>query len=268
MSSRSHRLRANAGFSFVEMVVVIAVLGILAAGSVRFLHFAAEGYGAAGGRSELSNTASTAIARMAIEVEDALPNSERVSGGCLEFVPVTSVTRYLTLPLASAGSTLLLVAPDTSGATLAAARLVVDATSSARLYDTSLGHVTPLAVFTPPDAGGVVTATLSAPYTFASESPQRRVYLVAAPVSFCVDGTRLFRYTNYGWLLSQPAVAVLPATAPDRQLLADSVAAGSAPFVVLAPSLARNNIVALTLALDNGHDTLALQQSVYMRHVP
>ena len=260
--------RLNAGFSLVEMIVVIAVLGILAAGSVRFLHFAAEGYGAAGGRAELSSTASTALARMAIELEDALPNSLRVTGSCIEFVPVTSITRYLTLPLGSASTTMLIVAPDTSGATLAAARLVVDAESTASLYDVTLGHLAPMAAFSAPDGAGVVTATLSSAYTFASESPQRRLYVVAAPISFCVDGTRLFRYTNYGWLPAQPAFGALPVTSPNRQLLADRVATGSVPFDVLAPSLARNNIVAMVLALDDGHDTVVLQQSVHMRHVP
>ena len=260
--------RKCTGFSFVEMVVVIAVLGILAAGSVRFLHFAAEGYGSAGGRAELSNTASTAMARMAIELEDALPYSVRVSGACIEFVPVNAVTRYLSLPLASTGTTVELVAPDTSGAMLASARLVVDAESSTKLYDETLGHVSPTTTFAAPDAGGVITATLSSAYAFASESPQRRVYVVSAPTSFCVDGARLFRYTNYGWLAAQATAALLPATSPDRQLVADNIAAGSTPFAVLAPSLARNNIVAITLSLSNGHDLVALDTSVHMRHVP
>lgn len=267
MSARSRRWRKDAGFSFVEMVVAISVLGILAAGSVRFLHFAAEGYGSAGGRSELSNSASTAMARLAIELEDALPNSVRVSGSCIEFVPVNSVTRYLTVPLGSTANTLQLVAPDSSGTTLAAARIVVDAESATKLYDVTLGHVSPTATFSAP-AAGVVTATLSASYAFASESPQRRAYLVSTPVSFCVDGSHLFRYANYGWLLNQPGVAALPATSPDRQLIADAMAVGAAPFDVLAPSLVRNNVVALTLALDNGHDAVQLQQSVHMRHVP
>ena len=113
-----------------------------------------------------------------------------------------------------------------------------------------------------------MTATLSAPYTFAGESPRRRVYVAAQPISFCVDGVRLFRYTNYGWLTAQPLAAALPATSPDRQLLADDVAAGVVPFSVLAPSLTRNNIVALSLALDGGSDTVVLQQSVHLRYVP
>ena len=256
------------GFSFVEMVVVIAVLGILAAGSVRFLQFATEGYGAGGRRAELATAASTGTARMAIELEDALPNSVRISGSCLEFVPVTEVTRYLTLPLGSPGTSLQLVAPDSSGVVLMPARLVVDGESTAATYDATLGHLSPTATFSAPDAGGVVTATLSAPYTFAGESPRRRIYVTAQPISFCVDGVRLFRYTNYGWLTAQPLPAALPATSPDRQLLADDVAVGGVPFAVLAPSLTRNNIVALALALDGGGDTVALQQNVHLRYVP
>ena len=125
------RTPTQTGFSFVEMVVVIAVLGILAAGSVRFLQFATEGYGNGGRRAELATAASTGTARMAIELEDALPNSVRISGGCLEFVPVTEVTRYLTLPLGSPGTSLQLVAPDSSGVVLMPARLVVDGESTA-----------------------------------------------------------------------------------------------------------------------------------------
>lgn len=263
---------AEAGFSLVELVIVIAVLGILSVGTVRFLTFAADGYHLAGTRAELANSASMALARLSTELESALPNSVRVSAGCIEFVPVYAVTQYLTLPRASAASTMQIAAPDTSmlpsSGMLASARLVVDPSGPDKVYDTGSGYVSSTATFSAPDGSGIVTATFAAALSFASESPERRVYVIKAPVSFCVAGTRLFRYTGYGHRITQSLPADLPATSPDRQLIADSVASGSTPFSVLAPSLARNNIVAIALPLQDADTALELQQSVHMRYVP
>ena len=256
----------------VELVIVIAVLGILSVGTVRFLSFAADGYHTAGTRAELANSAGMAMARLSTELAAALPNSMRVSAGCIEFVPVSAVTQYITLPVASAASTMQIAAPDTSMmpsvGPLLAARLSVNPSSPNQVYDTGSGYMSTIATFSAADGGGVVTATFAAPLSFASESSERRVYIVKAPVSFCVDGTQLFRYTGYGFTVAQSLPAALPTTSPTRQLIADNLVNSSTPFAVLAPSLARNNIVAITLPLQDADDAIELQQSVHMRYVP
>ncbi len=256
----------------VELVIVIAVLGILSVGTVRFLSFAADGYHTAGRRAELANSASMAMARLSTELESALPNSARVSAGCIEFIPVTAVTQYVTLPRASPASSMQIANPDASmtpsAGPLADARLIVNPSSPDDVYDTASGYVSSIATFSAADGSGIVTATFSAPLSFASESAERRVYIVQAPVSFCVDGTRLFRYTDYGHTLAQLLPADLPTGSPDRQLIADNLATGSTPFAAVAPSLARNNIVAIALPLQDADDALELQQSVHMRYVP
>lgn len=256
----------------VELVIVIAVLGILSVGTVRFLTFAADGYHTAGTRAELANSASMAMARLSTELESALPNSVRVSGACIEFIPVTAVTQYVTLPHASPAISMQIAAPDASmmpsAGPLVAARMIVNPSSPDDVYDTGSGYVSSIATFSAPDGSGVVTATFPASLSFASESAERRVYIVAAPLSFCVDGTRLFRYADYGHALTQPLPADLPTSSPDRMLIADNLATGSTPFAVVAPSLARNNIVAIALPLQDADDALELQQSAHMRYVP
>ena len=265
-------LPSEAGFSMVELVIVIAVLGILSVGTVRFLTFAADGYHSAGTRAELANSASMAMAKLSTDLESALPNSVRVSAACIEFIPVTAVTQYVTLPHASAASSMQIASPDASmlpsAGPLSSARLIVNPSSSGDVYNTASGYVSGIATFSVPDGSGVVTATFPAAFSFASESAERRVYIVDAPVSFCVDGAHLFRYADYGYTLTQPLPADLPATSPDRTLIADNLASGSTPFAVVVPSLARNNIVAIALSLQDADDALELQQSVHMRHVP
>jgi MSHA biogenesis protein MshO len=47
----------------------------------------------------------SAIGRMERELRHALPGSVRVASGCVEFVPVTAVTEYLTLPVETPATT-------------------------------------------------------------------------------------------------------------------------------------------------------------------
>ena len=89
------------GFTIVEMVVVISLLGILSIGTVSFIRDSTQGYAAASARSELVADARLTMRRLARSVRDALPGSVRVGAGgrCLELVPVAAATRYLSVPI-------------------------------------------------------------------------------------------------------------------------------------------------------------------------
>jgi len=62
-------------------------------------------------------------------------------------------------------------------------------------------------------------------------------------------------------VVTQPLAATLPVTSPNRQLIATRSTAGSAPLAVLAPSLARNSIVAIALQLKNARDVVACSRA-------
>jgi len=204
------------GFTLVELIVVIAVVGILAGIVAVFIRHPVEGYLAATRRAELVDIADTALLRIARDVRAALPNSVRIThvGGVyyLEFLPVRDGGRYRAALTGAGGGDILdftsgsdasfdVLGPAVSasaGQYLVIYNLGLDADSDAwqggnRRAVTSSGSVSNLAF----------TAT-GAPLPL--ESPSQRFFLADAPVSYVCDPAAhtIRRYWGYAPAASQP----------------------------------------------------------------
>lgn len=90
--------RFSAGFTLIEMIMVIVITGILAGMVAVFIRVPVEGYVDSVRRAELTDAADVALRRIQRDVRLALPNSLRVAtlGGIhyIEFVMTTSGGRY------------------------------------------------------------------------------------------------------------------------------------------------------------------------------
>jgi MSHA biogenesis protein MshO len=71
-------LHRAAGFTLVEMIIVIVITGIIAAAVAVFIRLPVEGYADAVRRAELTDAADVSLRRIARDVRRALPNSLRV----------------------------------------------------------------------------------------------------------------------------------------------------------------------------------------------
>ena len=95
MTSRPHR---SAGFTLIEIVMVIVIIGIISGMVAVFVVKPVQGYIDAVHRAELTDTADVALRRLTRDVRLALPNSLRVmtSGGnhYIEFIMTTNGGRY------------------------------------------------------------------------------------------------------------------------------------------------------------------------------
>jgi MSHA biogenesis protein MshO len=91
------RHRSHAGFTLVEAIVVIAVMGIVGAIVAVFIRLPVQNYADSVARAEVSDEADLALRRMAREIRLALPNSIRVSsdGSAIEFLLTKTGGRYL-----------------------------------------------------------------------------------------------------------------------------------------------------------------------------
>ena len=86
------------GFTLVEMVIAIVLLGIVAAITATFIVRPVEGYRDLARRTALVDAAESALRRMQRDIRTALPNSVRItntaSGFALELIPVIDGGRY------------------------------------------------------------------------------------------------------------------------------------------------------------------------------
>jgi MSHA biogenesis protein MshO len=88
------------GFTLVELIVVMVVVGVIAGVLVLQLRPAMQSYLAIRQRANLTNQADAALRRIIAEVHAAVPNSLRYTataqGQCIEFVPTKDGGRFRT----------------------------------------------------------------------------------------------------------------------------------------------------------------------------
>jgi MSHA biogenesis protein MshO len=89
--------RPPRGFSLIEAVVVIVVLGVLATVVMVFIRAPMQGYVDSVGRAEVSDQADLSLRRMARDIRLALPNSVRGldDHSAIEFLLTKTGARYL-----------------------------------------------------------------------------------------------------------------------------------------------------------------------------
>jgi MSHA biogenesis protein MshO len=240
---------------------------------------------------------------MAREVRNALPNSIRVdgTGTCLEFVPAVAASRYLSVPTASAATSFDSVAyavePEIVSGRVAVYPIDSNVSDEAHtdnpIYKPDTNSiVSPILASgltlapNPTPSSGAVTVTFlgGASHQFPSDSPSARYFIIDEPVSFCIDGTDLYRYQGengsaYTFSVTQPSVAALNAlTEPNRALLASDVVSpsGSQTFRYSEATLQRNAIVLFDLLVqdqvltvsDTTQEEIRIQFEVQVRNVP
>ena len=88
------RLQRNAGFTLVELIMVIVITGIVAGMVAVFIQKPIEGYFDTVRRAVLSEEADSALRFVARDLSSALPNSIKCTGDGMTFVSIRSGGRF------------------------------------------------------------------------------------------------------------------------------------------------------------------------------
>ena len=267
------------GFTLVELVVVIALMGVVGTLGAGFIARAAEMYRAGLGRAELLDEANGAIRRIVREVAGSLPNSVRATvsadGTYLELIPNYTTGRYRAFASVSAeptGNNPLEFASSPLDTSFQVLGRNVTVPSDAQLVIYNLGTSEADAYSgnnrrTPVSGTSLSTIAFtatSAPFPF--DSPDHRVYVVAPPVTFhCAASGNLNRYEGYGWRATQPTLATLTSAGAAVSRLATTL---SACGFEIDAGLSNLGAVLIKLSLTRNGETVTLIHQVNVDGTP
>ena len=269
---------AQRGLTLVELVVTIVLMGILAGGTVAYVVSSTQSYVDTATRNQLSAIGRLTTARLELEIANAVPNSVRVttpsSGNqCIEFFPVEDATRYLSVNF-EAASTSLTVKPFATGSSMSGKKfpVIFPITPSALYAQSSPGPLGSITSYSRSVSGDAETLMLDSAQQFNPGTSLQRLYLAGEPVSFCVQGEKMYRYKNYGVKTSQctPATAAcLPTTPPNRAVVSDQIVNSSyTAFQFDSGGLQRGGLVRLNLNFSDGTESLLIQHEIQINNVP
>jgi len=257
------------GVTLVEMIVVIAVTGVVAAAVAVFVRRPVEGYIDAARRAELSDIADTALRRIARDLRTALPNSVRVdaSGRYIEYLQTSGGGRYRAETTSTGtGNILNFAAADASfdviGPVPAFAGgesiVIYNLSASGGTANAYLGDNR--AAYSSSTASSI---TLTAAKLFPFTSPGKRFQVVQHAVTYRCDlaAGELRRYWSYGIVDPQPT----PPATTNNALLATSVTDCTFTYNVVTQRLA---LVALNLQVSRSGESVRLFHQVHINNVP
>lgn len=290
------------GFTLVEMIVVIVLVGIIGGMVAVFIRLPVSGYADTVARADITDTGDSALRRIARDVRLALPNSVRVTTDAsnnqyLEMLLTRTGGRYLAAednPTAaghilsftnSAATSFDIVGLAPSGPQ------AIQVGDSIVVYNLGTGispadaYATPAtnsAVVSSITTSGTVTTIGMASNPFASQSPimpspYHRFQDVIGPVTYRWDSTALTltRYWNYKLSETQPSSLIALSAGNNNALLASGVTAptGGSIFTYVAAQQT-NALLEISINLsapstDTGKGgTVGLFQQVHVDNTP
>jgi MSHA biogenesis protein MshO len=258
----------QSGFTLVEVIFVVVILGIVAVIGASFIVTALESYSTAQTRNQLVQRGRLSLEQMARELRMALPNAVRVSAGgrCIEFMPVVAATNYQGV-VADASNNIALQNQIATGAfnlfgnnprhvvisPFSPADVYINTAPAARVGLGALG------------SGPYSTIPFSTNHRFIRNSINRRVYLAADPVRFCLSGGNLVRFYGYGF-----SSGSLDESDPggSSALMSHNVEPNGTAFRLSPASQNRNMAVHISLVFHKDTTSLDLNHQVLIRNVP
>jgi MSHA biogenesis protein MshO len=278
------------GFTLVELITVIIVLGVVSVGISGFIRAGVDIYSDVSERDQLLGNSRFFVERLNRELRMAVPNSIRVTNNqantiqCIEFVPAKWVTFYTTLPKIPDPSkvvTVVEIAGNPAGYQVNNGHFaVVYPTQNSDIYN--LGNNKRQQITACTDGDGDCnnlpdpldterTAELTVTAAFADYSPASRLYFVSETISYCLHDidNKVYRHQSDTFdemqtIYNSTDGGVLMA----ENLINDLDLADQQPFRIINASLTRNALVQMLLTFELNEEIVNYSNEVHIPNVP
>lgn len=277
---KSQKRMKSSGFTLLELIIVIIILGVIAVGIAGFITLTTQTYLNVTERDELLANARFVIERLNREIRNTVPNSIRVKNNnsmqCIEFVPIEASTTYIDIPVtpevASSNITVIpfnnkLGSPYECNSCFD--QVMVYPLSADEVYSSfndSTGKVFNLAEFSSlaSNEWTLPIANING-VLFDDDSPTKRLYIANQQVSYCVLLERIYRFKNgIGGTQKLP-----PRSRP--YLMAEYVApidVNALPFTIVPATLTRNAMVHINLHFIRNEEEYVFDNDIHINNTP
>lgn len=276
------------GFTLIELITVIIVLGVVSVGISGFIRTGVDIYTDVSERDQLLGNSRFVVERLNRELRMAVPNSIRVKNNtansiqCIEFVPAKWVTFYTTLPkLPDTNNevTIVEIAGNSAGYQVNKGDFaVVYPTQSNDIYNLASNKKREITACTDYDGDcnnladpldPERTAKLTVTSAFADHSPASRLYFVSETISYClrdIDNT-MYRHQSDTFTDIQETYTT-GGTLMTKNLINHLDLAEQQPFRIINASLTRNALVQILLTFELNEEIINYSNKVHIPNVP